>query len=440
MADIQADLITGDSTRKTAQFHFLWYAGEWPKALSALRHANFRYFWFGQIISLIGTWMQNTAQGWLVFELAQREYGAASAAFYVGMVGALGTAPMFLLTLFAGVISDRYNRRHILIVTQTVLAVLAAGLAVLVGTGHVHLWHVAIFAMLSGLTMAFDMPTRQAFVKDMTTPKDLLNAIALNSSNFNLARIIGPGIAGWLMSVPSIGVRGVLYLNAASYLAVIAGLLLIRYTPTGLLAKAGTIWQHLGEGFRYVINHPVIRLTMVLMAVYSVFGFSYGVLMPIFANHVLGQQERGYGLLMAATGVGAFVGAIFLASTAHLARKGRVLLVGGLIFSLALIAFSQSKSFYLSLLVLLPLVGGGFVVSSASINSLIQQIVPDHLRGRVVSIWAFIFAGFAPIGALYAGAVARAITAPFTVLIGGAVCLLTLVYISIRAAWLWNQD
>jgi MFS family permease len=428
-----------DDSQEAAPFRFLWYAGKWPEALSALRHANFRYFWYGQLISLIGTWMQNTAQGWLVFELAQREYGAASAAFYVGMVGALGTAPMFLLTLFAGVISDRYNRRNILIATQTMLALLAAGLAVLIGTGHVRLWHVAIFAALSGLTMAFDMPTRQAFVKDMTTPKDLLNAIALNSTNFNLARIIGPGIAGWLMSIPSIGVPGVLYINAASYLAVIAGLLMIRFTPTGLLTKAGSIWQHLGEGFRYVFDHPVIRLIMILMAVYSVFGFSYGVLMPIFASHVLGQQERGFGLLMAATGVGAFIGAIFLALMAYRARKGRVLLVGGLVFTLALIAFSQSKSFYLSL-VLLPLVGGGFVVSSASINSVIQQIVPDHLRGRVVSIWAFIFAGFAPIGALYAGAVARIITAPAAVLIGGVVCLLMLAYISIRASWLWNQD
>ncbi|MHB0935623.1 MAG: MFS transporter [Armatimonadota bacterium] len=439
MGDIHADQSDGAVAQEAAPFRFLWYAGEWPTAISALRHANFRYFWYGQLISLIGTWMQNTAQGWLVFDLAQQEYGKASAAFYVGIVGALGTAPMFVLTLFAGVFSDRYNRRNILIATQTVLGLLAAGLAVLVGAGHARLWHVAVFAALSGLAMAFDMPTRQAFVKDMATPRDLLNAIALNSSAFNLARIIGPGIAGWLISMPSVGVPGVLYINAVSYLAVIAGLLLIRFQPTGLLAKAGSIWQHLGEGFRYVAGHPLMRLVMVLMAVYSVFGFSYGVLMPIFANHMLKQEEFGFGMLMAATGVGAFIAAVLLATIAHRVRKGQVLLAGGLVFTLSLIAFSQSTSFLLSL-ALLPLVGGGFVVSSASINSAIQQIVPDHLRGRVVSIWAFIFAGFAPIGALYAGTAARLLGAPAAALIGGVVCLLMLVYISIRAAWLWRLD
>jgi len=440
MADIQSDQPNGNSAQQAAApFRFLWYAGEWPTALSALRHANFRYFWFGQLISLIGTWMQNTAQAWLVYELAFRDVGPVSAPFYVGIIGALGSAPMFLLILFAGVVADRYNRRHILIATQTCLMLLAAGLAVLVGTGHIQLWHVAVFAVLSGLTMAFDMPTRQTFVKDMASPKDLLNAIALNSSIFNLARIIGPGVAGVLMGIKSVGVPGVLYINAASYLAVIAGLILIRYRPASLLSKAGSVWAHLIEGFRYAYHHRVIRLILIIMAIYSVFGFSYAVLMPVFASQVLNQAERGFGLLVASTGFGAFIGAIFLASTAHRARKGRVLLAGGLICCIALIIFSRSTSFYLSM-ALVPFIGAGLVVASASINSMVQEIVPDHLRGRVVSIWAFIFAGFAPIGALYAGAVARALTAPAAVLIGALVCLLTLAYISARAGWLWNLE
>jgi len=440
MEDIQAEEITGDSQRAaTVQFRFLWYAGEWPRALSALRHANFRYFWFGQLISLMGTWMQNTAQSWLVYQLALADYGEANASFYMGLIGALGSAPMFVFILYAGVIADRYNRRHILILTQTMLGLLAAGLAVLVGTGHIRLWHVAVFATLSGLTMSFDMPTRQSFVKDMASPRDLLNAIALNSSIFNLARIIGPAIAGVLMEIKHIGVPGVLYINSVSYLAVIAGLILIRYRPEKLLETTGSVWGHMLEGFRYVRHHRVIRLILIIMAIYSVFGFSYAVLMPIFADQILRRAVTGYGWLIGATGLGAFVGAVFLASTAHRARKGRVLLAGSLICCIALILFAESRYFYLSL-ALVPFIGGGLVVSSASINSMVQEIAPDALRGRVVSIWAFIFAGFTPIGALYAGSVARALTAPYAVLIGALVCLLTLGIISARARWLWDIE
>jgi len=430
----------GNDTQTTpAPFRFLWYAGEWPTALSALRHANFRYFWFGQLISLMGTWMQNTAQSWLVYQLAKGEYGAVNASFYVGFIGALGSAPMFLLILYAGVVADRYNRRHILILTQALLGLLAAGLAFLYGTGHLLLWHVAVFAAMSGLVMAFDMPTRQAFVKDMASPKDLLNAIALNSSIFNLARIIGPGVAGVLMGVKSVGIAGVLYINAASYLAVIAGLLLIQYRPEKLLERASSVWEHMTEGFRYVYHHQVIRLILIVMAIYSVFGFSYAVLMPVFANQVLKQAERGFGLLVASTGFGAFIGAVFLASSAHRARKGRMMLAGGVMCCIALILFAESKSFYLSM-AFVPFIGAGLVVTSASINSMVQEIVPDALRGRVVSIWAFIFAGFTPIGALYAGSVARALSPQLAVLIGALVCLLTLAVISTRARWLWNID
>ena len=420
-------------------FRFLWYAGQWPATIRALRHRNFRYFWSGQFISLIGTWMQSAAQGWLVLVLAIAEFGEANAAFYVGMIGALGSAPIFLLTLFAGVISDRHDRRRILVLTQTLLMLLAIGLGLLVSAGAVRLWHVGLFSLLTGAAMAFDMPTRQAFVKDMASPEDLLNAIALNSSIFNLARIVGPGVAGWLMSIQAIGIPGVLYINAASYLAVIAGLLAIRNNTLPRQSSAGSLWHHLGEGFRYVIEHRIIRLLMVIMAVYSIFGFSYAVLLSVVANQVLGQQAAGYGYLLTAGGVGAFIGAIYLASTARYVRKGRVLLLGSILFTLALLAFSLSHSYYLSLL-LLPVVGGGLVVASASINSLIQEIVPDRLRGRVVSMWAFIFAGSTPIGALYAGTVAH-YTSPLTaVMLGGVICLVAVVVISLRAGWLWNLE
>lgn len=440
-----------DGTAAAAQFRFLWYAGEWPSTIRALRHRNFRLFWFGQMVSLVGTWMQNTAQSWLVFALAKTEYGPANASFYVGAVSAMGSLPMFLLTLYAGVISDRYDRRRILIATQTILGLLAAGLAMLVGTGTIRLWHVAVFAVCSGLTMAFDMPTRQAFVKDMATPEDLVNAIALNSSVFNLARIIGPGVAGWLMSLSIVGISGVLYLNAASYIAVIVGLVLIHVPAAAVRARAGSVWEHLLEGFRYVAGHRVIRLLMILMAIYSVFGFSYAVLMPVIANQVLHQTESGYGIMLGATGTGAFIGAVFLASAASRIRKGRLLLASGLIFTVPLILFSQitrlpaayvgatrlALDYHLSLL-LLAFIGSGLVMASASINSAIQEIVPDHLRGRVVSIWAFIFAGFTPIGALYAGTIAHYTSSLTVLLIGGLVTLLTIISITLRARWLWS--
>ena len=409
----------------------------WPAAFSALQHRNYRLFFTGQMISLIGTWMQNAAQGWLALLLATSEFGKANAALYVGLVSALGQMPIFLFCLFAGVLSDRADRRRILITTQTGLMLLALGLGLLMSFGHAHLWQVALFSAGTGLVMAFDMPTRQAFMKDMASPRDLLNAIALNSTIFNLARIFGPAVAGYVIKIPSIGIPGALYINAVSFLAVIFGLLLIRMKPAPRVADDESMWRRLGEGFTYAAHHRIIRLLLGLMAVYAVFGFSYAVLTSVIAKQVLGQDAAGYGMLMGATGAGACIGAVFLATTAGQIRKGQVLLWGGLLVSASLIAFSFSHHFLLSLL-LLPFVGGGLVVSSASINSMIQEIVPDHLRGRVVSIWAFIFAGFGPIGAVYMGLVAH-LTSPLTaMLIGGLCCLAAQLFVTLRASWFWQ--
>jgi len=422
--------------RSTAQ---LGTIGTWPSAISALQHRDFRLFWSGQLVSLIGTWMQNAAQGWLVLVLATREYGPANTALYVGLISALGSLPVFFVTLFAGVLSDRRDRRRILLITQTCFMILSIGLAVLTGAGLVRLWQVALFTVLSGLVMAFDMPTRQAFVKDVATPAHLLNAIALNSAIFNLARIVGPAVAGRLINVPSIGVAGALYLNAASFLAVIVSLFFIKYRKPPTEPMNATVWQHLVEGFRYVICHPTVRLLMVMMAVYSIFGFSYPVLMSVIAVQVLGKNAAGFGMLMASTGIGAFIGAVFLAATAGKVRKGQVLLWGGIISGVGLIAFGMSHSYPLSL-ALLPFVGGGLVVTSSGINSIIQELAPDKLRGRVVSMWAFIFAGFTPIGALYAGSVAHATTPGTAILIGGVVILLMIIGVSIKRGWLWRIE
>ncbi len=381
--------------------------------------------------------MQNAAQGWLVVVLARQEYGTHHPALAVGLVSALGQLPMFIFCLFAGVLADRADRRRILVATQIVLMLLAFGLGLLVKFGSVHLWQVAIFSMCTGLVMSVDMPVRQSFVKDMSSPRDLLNAIALNSMIFNLARIFGPSVAGWVMKIPAVGISGALFINAASFLAVIAGLLLIRIKPMVSSIRKSSIWHGLREGFHYAVHHRIIRLLMALMGFYAIFGFSYNVLMSVIANIVLKRDVAGYGMLMGSTGVGALIGAIFLAVAATRVRKGQVLLWGGLMLSASLIAFSFSHRYLLSL-ALLPPLGCGLVVSSASINSMIQEIVPDALRGRVISIWAFIFAGFGPIGALYMGTVAHWTTPLTAFRIAGLCCLAAQLFITVRARWFWK--
>ncbi len=441
--------ITQTALTEQSMFRLFGITARWPAALSALRHRNYRLFWFGQMVSLLGTWMQNAAQGWLVLLLAEQEFGPQHAALPVGVVTALGQLPMFLFCLFAGVLADRVDRRRILLVTQSCLMLLALALAVLVSTSTVHhtglggntykmhLWQVAIFTMCTGLVMAVDMPVRQSFVKDMSSPRDLLNAIALNSIIFNLARIFGPAIAGRVIKIPSIDIAGALYINAASFLAVLVGLLLIRIKPTVRSVVESSIWQGLRAGFQYVAHQRVIRLLMALMAVYAIFGFSYNVLLSVIDHVVLKHDVAGYGMMMGSTGAGACVGALFLASTAGRVRKGQVLFWGGLLVSASLIAFSFSHRYLLSL-ALLPALGGGLVVSSASINSMIQEIVPDHLRGRVVSIWAFIFVGFGVIGAINMGATAHFTTPLTAILIAGVCCLLAQLFVTVRAGWFWR--
>lgn len=427
------------------EFRFFSFTGQWPATFRALRHRNFQLFWTGQLISLIGTWLQNTVQGWLVYQLAVQEFHTTNPSFYVGLISIAGSLPMLVLTLFAGVVADRNDRRRILVLTQACSGILALALAVLTGTGMIRLWQVGVLAGLLGIVNAFDMPTRQSFVKDMVGPKDLSNAIALNSSIFNGARILGPAIAGVLISIPAIGIAGAFYANAFSYIAVIAGLVAIRLTPNPVAPSNANIWAHMREGLTYVIHHQAIRLILLIMAIFSVFGFSYVVLLSVVAGSVLHTGARGYGLLLAFSGVGALVGTLILATLAGRIRKGAVLLFGGLLFSVGLILFSLSHAFLLSA-ILLMFVAGGLVVASASINSLIQEIVPDHLRGRVVSIWAFIFAGFTPIGSLYCGLLGHVATpltpaAPLTpILLGGFVCLLTIIALSIRTPWLWKLE
>lgn len=426
-------------SRQPRHWHFLSFSGSWPTTFQALRHRNFQLFWTGQLISLIGTWMQSLAQQWLVNSLARSEFHVENTSLYLGFVSMVGSLPLFFFSLFGGVIADRRDKRRLLILTQSCFMLLAFALAFLAFTGKIRLWHVMVFATLSGTIMALDMPTRQSFVKDLVGPRDLLNAIALNSSIFNGARIIGPAVAGFLIGLRGIGVPGAFFLNGVSYIAVIAGLWCIRIAPAPRPSTGGSVWEELKEGFRYVIRHRTIRLLMILMGVY-VFGFAYVVLMPVIAGTVLGHPDAGsLGILMSSTGAGALIGALLLATLAGRVRKGQVMLYAGLVFSVALAAFSFSRSFLLSALVL-PFVGAGLILTSASINSLIQEMVPDRLRGRVISIWAFVFAGSTPITALYAGIVGHLATPTTPLLVGAIITIAAIGLLSLRAPWVWSLE
>ena len=384
-----------------------------PHGLRSLRHRNFQLFFGGQLISLIGTWMQNVAQAWLVYRLT-------GSSFLLGAVGFAGQIPVFLMAAVGGIVADRKNRHRVVIATQTASMLLAFVLAGLTLTRLVQVWHIFMLAALLGVVNAFDIPARQSFIVDMVGKEDLINAIALNSSMFNGARVVGPAIAGLL--VASIGEGWCFFLNAVSYVAVIVGLLLMRVTwQRGKFS--GSPLENIVEGFQYVRSTQPIRLLLLLLGLVSVVGMPYAVLMPIFADRILHRGANGLGILMGATGVGALIGALSLAFKRGLKGLGSWVLLSSAGFGATLILFGISKNFWLSVALLVP-VGYCMMVEMASSNTLIQSIVPDRLRGRVMSVYSMMFMGMAPIGALGAGVVAHHLGAPLTVAIGGMACML----------------
>jgi len=366
----------------------------------ALAHRNFRLFFLGQGVSLIGTWMQNVGQGWLVLELT-------NSPFYVGLVSALGSLGVLLLTIYAGVVVDRTNKHRLVVLTQTLSMLPAFALAALVWSRTVAVWHVAALAAFLGVVNAFDIPARQAFIVDLAGKDDLMNAIALNSSAFNAARVIGPAVAGVLIG--ALGVGACFFLNGVSYLAVIAGLLamrLPRYVPG---PPAGSAWAGLSEAVAFIRGDRRIATIVVLMAVLSIFGFSYLVMMPVFARQVLHRGAAGYGLMMT----------LAVASLDRRIRKGPTLIAAGAAFGLLLVAFALSTSYVVSV-ALLALTGGAMIVNNALANTMIQEIVPDRLRGRVMGFYSFVFVGLAPLGSLEVGTLAERIGTPAAVALGGA--------------------
>ncbi|MDO8667354.1 MAG: MFS transporter [Gemmatimonadales bacterium] len=384
---------------------------------ASLRHRNYRLFFTGQTISLIGTWMQSLGQGWLVLQLT-------NSAFAVGLVSALGSLPVLLFSLPAGVYVDRTNKHRVIMVAQSLLLVLALVLGILALRNEITAWQVGLIATLVGLVFAFEVPARQSFMVDLVGKDDLMNAIALNSSAFNATRVLGPAVAGFLISV--VGVAVCFLLNAASYVAVIVGLARMKLPPHPPAESTTNGWERFKEGARFALGDRRIRALIIMTAILSVFGFPYVVLMPVFARDVLHVGARGFGLLTASIGVGALVSALGLAVLGPRMRKGRIIQWAGPAFALAVGGFALSRWFPLAMLAL-ALSGVAMVLENAVTNTLLQTLTPDALRGRVMGFWTFVFVGFTPIGSLQVGLMAGWLGAPAAVAVGAAVCFVSAV-------------
>jgi MFS family permease len=383
-------------------------------AFRALRHRNFRLFFAGQLISLIGTWMQSVAQSWLVYRMT-------GSPVLLGAVGFVSQIPVFFLATLGGLVADRYPKRGIVVATQTASMVLAFLLAWLTIADLVQVWHIIVLAGLLGVVNAFDIPARQAFFVEMVGKEDLQSAIGLNSSIFNGARIIGPAIAGIL--VATIREGWCFFVNGVSFLAVIVSLLMMRVAERKILSGSREALQAALEGFRYALGSPTTSALLLLVGLVSIVGVPYTVLMPIFADRVLHGGARTLGLLMGATGVGAVMGALTLAMRRDSSGLGPLAAVAAGGFGLSLILFSFSHSFVLSMVLLMP-VGYFVMLQMAATNTLLQVMAPDHLRGRVVALYSMMFMGMMPVGSLGAGFAAARLGAPVTVAVGGAACIL----------------
>ena len=379
----------------------------------SLRHRNYRLFFVGQIISLTGTWMQSVAQSWLVYRMT-------GSAVLLGWTGFAGQVPVLLLSPLAGAVADRYDRRRLVIATQAASMVLALLLAGLTFLNVVQVWHILALAALGGIVNAFDIPARQSFLSEMVERADLPNAIALNSSMFNGARIVGPAIAG--LVVGAVGEAWCFLGNGVSYIAVICGLLAMRLQRHLPPAQKSSTLHRIAEGFRFINQTHPIRTLLVLVGIVSFAAGPYSVLMPVFAKEILHGDASSLGLLLSCSGAGALFGALFLANRKGFRGLGNLIAVSGAVLGAALVLFSYSKLFWLSGLLLFP-VGMAMMIQIAGCNTLVQAMVPDALRGRVMSVYSMVFIGGAPLGALISGALTHIWGAPTVVALGGAITL-----------------
>jgi len=399
------------------------------QAMSAFQHRNYRLFFGGQAISLVGTWMQQVAQAWLVLELTHDP-------IWLGIVSAAQFIPVIILGLFAGVAADALPKRRVLIATQTAMMVLAAILAVLVFTDVVEVWMILVLAFLLGIANAVDMPVRQAFSIELVGREDIGNAVALNSAMFNGARVIGPALAG--LAIAAFGVGPAFAINAVSFLAVIIGLRLMDdealHVPNRIARpdSARAVVRNLKEGLRYVRGTPIVLLAVTTVGVVATVGMNFNVLIPAFAQNDLQSGAAGYGFLMAASGVGSLLAAVRLVIGGR--PRAVRLATGALILGVASLALAVTREFPVAL-VLMVFIGFGSILMAATGNTTIQLAVPDHLRGRVMSVYTTVFSASVPIGGLAMGAVASAFGAPIAIALGGALSLLAGV-----GAWAWGRS
>jgi MFS family permease len=392
-------------------------------AWRALRHRNFRLFFGGQSISLIGTWMTRLATSWLVYRLT-------GSAFLLGIVGFAGQIPTFIFAPFAGVWIDRLNRRHVLIITQILAMLQSFALAVLTLAKHINIHEIIWLSAFQGLINAFDMPTRQAFLVQMVEDKqDLGNAIALNSSMVNMARLVGPSLAGAVIALSGEGYC--FLIDGISYIAVIASLFAMRLTSAEIKRSADTMLAQLKQGWTYVAGFAPIRTILILFALVSLMGWPFTVLMPIFAGNILKGGPHTLGFLMGAVGIGALISALSLAARKTVLGLGKMIPISTAAFGVGLIFFGMSRVLWVSLLLML-VCGFGMMQQMAASNTIIQTIVEESKRGRVMSFYTVAFVGMAPFGSLLAGALAHAIGAPYTVMLSGACCIA-------GAAWFASQ-
>src|SRR6266511_3453097 len=400
----------------------------WRHTFRALRYRNYRLFFWGQLVSLIGTWMQQTAMSWYVYQITNSK-------FLLGVVAAVGSAPMMLSSIWGGALADLYPKRSILVATQAAQMICAFLVAAGVWFGFATTGFIILVAALNGIAMGFDMPARQAFTVEMTSREDLLNAISLNSSIVNGARVVGPSVAGLLIG--AVGVATCFFLNGVTFIAVIAGLLMMRLPEVTRPMHALSASEHAWNGIVYSIKHQRVRTILLLFLVVGVFGWSYAVLMPAFARDVLGRGANGYGVLMSASGTGAFIGALVVATYGHLFTPRRLALGGVWLFSIALFALSLSRNFYVALAFLL-VAGFGMLLFFSTSNTVLQTIVPDDMRGRVMGVWSLVFGAMIPLGSLEAGAIAHFVGTPLALAFGAIICaasaLVTLVVIRRREA------
>jgi len=391
------------------------------RTFAALRHRGFRLYWSGNTVSLIGVWMQNIARAWLVLQLT-------NSPFMVGLEATVSRLPIWLFSLPAGVLADRYSKRNLLLIGQSLQAVLALALAVLAFTGVINIYHILIISGLTGCIIAVNAPVRHSILPELVGKKDLLNAVALNAAVWNGARIIGPSIAGVALGV--IGAGGCFAINSASFLTVIIALAFIHIKPVSTEPEKESVWQRIVTGLRFVKAHKDIRVLMVMAAVFSSFGIVYLPLMPVFAKDVFNAGPKGYGIMMAAVGVGALTGLLVLATISKTRHKGLILVFGTLVLSVLLIAFSLVRNFTIGIAVM---VGMGFSqsITASLTNTLIQTLAPDHIRGRVMSIFTLCFLGMFPLGSLLGGAIAQKFGAPASTLLGGCAILISLVLVNL---------